>query len=92
MKKLIATGSAVMAEASPLDKIWGIGMSAYDPKAKHPDMWNGENLLGSILMEIRDQVKNRIRYYADVFNRMNNEAIKMFEKYTCTIKYVEKTT
>lgn len=64
MKKLIATGSAVMAEASPLDKIWGIGMSAYDPKAKHPDMWNGENLLGSILMEIRDQVKNRIRYYS----------------------------
>ena len=30
--------------------------------------------------------------YADVFNRMNNEAIKMFEKYTCAIKYVEKTT
>ena len=28
--------------------------------------------------------------YADVFNRMNNEAIKMFEKYTCAIKYVEK--
>ena len=30
--------------------------------------------------------------YADVFNRMNNEAIKMFEKYTCAIKHVEKTT
>ena len=54
MKKLIATGDAVMAEASPQDKIWGIGLSEDDPKAKHPDMWNGENLLGTILMEIRD--------------------------------------
>ena len=64
MQKLIATGNAVLAEASPLDKIWGIGMSADDPRAKHPDLWNGENLLGSILMEIRDRVDNRIKYFS----------------------------
>ena len=57
MAKLKATGDAILAEASPQDKIWGIGMSADDPKAKHPDQWNGENLLGKILMEIRDKHK-----------------------------------
>ena len=53
MAKLKATGDAVMAEASPSDINWGIGMSADDPKAKQPDQWQGENLLGKILMEIR---------------------------------------
>ena len=54
MGKLIATGDEIMAEASPLDSIWGIGMAADNPNAKDPDLWNGENLLGNILMEIRD--------------------------------------
>ena len=82
-KKLIATGRAVMVEASPLDKIWGIGMSADDPKAKHPNMWSGENLLGSILMEIRDQVKNRIRY----FSRYKDDESHLYKYDTETGKF-----
>ena len=53
MSKLKDTGDAVLAEASPLDKIWGIGMTADDPDARYPDKWKGENILGSILMELR---------------------------------------
>ena len=65
MAKLKATGDAVMAEASPQDKIWGIGMSADDPRAKHPDCWKGENLLGKILMEIRgNHSDSNIKYYS----------------------------
>lgn len=60
MSKLNATGDAVMAEASPGDKIWGIGMSADDPKAKQPDQWQGENLLGKILMEIRGKSADKV--------------------------------
>ena len=64
MAKLAATGAAVMAEASPLDKIWGIGMTADDPDARNPQKWKGENLLGKILMEIRKQIKDGIKYYS----------------------------
>ncbi len=59
MAKLKATGDAVMAEASPGDTIWGIGMTADDPKAKQPDQWQGENLLGKILMEIRSKYADK---------------------------------
>lgn len=60
MEKLKATGDAIMAEASPGDKIWGIGMTADDPNARNPEHWNGQNLLGDILMEIRDQMGGAI--------------------------------
>ena len=50
---LLNTGNAVLAEASPKDKIWGIGLVEDDPNARNPEHWNGQNLLGDILMEIR---------------------------------------
>ncbi len=57
---LIKTGSRILVEASPLDNIWGIGLAQDDPRAKNPHQWEGENLLGFALMEVRDQlVKNR---------------------------------
>lgn len=56
MAKLKATGDAIMAEASPHDKIWGIGLAANDPNARNPEKWNGQNILGDILMEIRDKI------------------------------------
>ena len=52
-KILLATGDAILAEASPTDRIWGIGMSALDPKAKFTRCWNGQNLLGKTLMRVR---------------------------------------
>lgn len=33
-------------EASPFDKVWGIGMSQNDPRATDPSLWLGQNLLG----------------------------------------------
>ncbi len=44
----------VLVEASPYDKIWGIGMSKDSPDAENPEKWNGINLLGFCLMEARD--------------------------------------
>ena len=54
---LLQTGVCTLAEASPHDKIWGIGLSADDPAALDPSRWKGESLLGGILMEIREQLK-----------------------------------
>ncbi len=50
---LLATGDAVLVEASPRDRIWGIGMGASNPKARDPERWRGRNLLGFALMEVR---------------------------------------
>lgn len=50
---LKGTGDDVLVEASPYDKIWGIGMDKNNIYAINPLQWNGENLLGFALMEVR---------------------------------------
>jgi ribA/ribD-fused uncharacterized protein len=50
---LINTGQKVLVEASPLDHIWGIGLSASDIDANNPNEWKGLNLLGFALMTVR---------------------------------------
>jgi ribA/ribD-fused uncharacterized protein len=54
---LLNTGNRVIAEASPGDAIWGIGLSQDNPKAINPSTWRGKNLLGFALMEVRDWLK-----------------------------------
>lgn len=51
---LLNTGNRVLVEASPMDKIWGIGLAADDPSAENPNSWKGLNLLGFALMEVRN--------------------------------------
>jgi ribA/ribD-fused uncharacterized protein len=53
---LIGTGDCILAEASPVDNIWGIGYAATDPRAKDPLQWTGLNLLGFALMQARDRL------------------------------------
>ena len=50
---LLDTADAVLVEASPYDSIWGIGMMGNHPDANNPDKWQGENLLGFVLMDVR---------------------------------------
>ena len=54
---LLSTEDQVLVEASPYDTIWGIGMLETHPKAGNPSEWNGENLLGFALMEVRDELR-----------------------------------
>lgn len=56
-KFLLGTGNDVLVEASPLDRIWGIGMSETNANASNPEKWRGENLLGYALMAVRDLLK-----------------------------------
>lgn len=54
---LLSTNDKILVEASPYDTVWGIGMLETDPKALNPTLWNGENLLGFALMEVRDELR-----------------------------------
>ncbi|MEV0708421.1 NADAR family protein [Nocardia aurea] len=50
---LLGTGDRVLVEASPVDRIWGIGLAADDVRAEDPRRWRGLNLLGFALMRAR---------------------------------------
>lgn len=54
---LRGTGDAVLVEASPVDCIWGIGWAEDDPQAQLPELWDGSNLLGFALMEVRERLR-----------------------------------
>lgn len=54
---LLNTGNAVLVEASPRDRIWGIGMSEQNEDARNPSRWRGMNLLGFALMVVRSELR-----------------------------------
>lgn len=51
---LLNTKSRILVEASPVDRIWGIGLAQDDKKVDNPSLWHGLNLLGFALMQVRD--------------------------------------
>ena len=55
--EILATGNKILVEASPFDKIWGIGIGENDKRAENPKQWKGLNLLGKVLMEVRTKLK-----------------------------------
>ena len=57
---LLSTNEKILVEASPYDRIWGIGMSANTENIQNPYIWKGKNLLGFCLMETRDILRSEI--------------------------------
>lgn len=55
---LIRTGNKILVEASPFDKIWGVGMASDSPLIKNPNNWLGTNYLGFVLMAVREELKS----------------------------------
>lgn len=56
---LLDTGDRVLVEASPVDRVWGIGLAANDPRAGDPGQWRGLNLLGFALAEVRQILRRQ---------------------------------
>ncbi|WUK96676.1 NADAR family protein [Streptomyces sp. NBC_00356] len=54
---LVGTGERVLVEASPMDRVWGIGMAADEAGAADPEAWRGLNLLGFALMAARKRLR-----------------------------------
>lgn len=53
---LLATGNTVLVEASPYDRIWGVGLAEHDPRVLDPAQWLGQNLLGQCLTFAREKL------------------------------------
>ena len=56
---LLGTGDMPLAEASPADLNYGIGLEATDPRAEDSANWRGKNLLGETLMRVRRTLAGR---------------------------------
>lgn len=52
---ILSTGDKILVEASPYDKIWGVGMD--EATIKKTGSFNGENLLGKCLMKVRADLR-----------------------------------
>lgn len=55
-KTLLDSAPATIVEASPYDKIWGIGRDEKDPRCHDRSKWDGRNWLGEILTQVRDEL------------------------------------
>lgn len=54
---ILSTGEKIFVEASPLDKVWGIGKGENDIGIEDPSNWKGTNWLGECLTEARYWIK-----------------------------------
>ena len=54
---LLKTESRILVEASPVDTIWGIGLAQDSKDIDNIYAWRGQNLLGFVLMEVRNFLK-----------------------------------
>lgn len=54
---LLETGDAEIVEASPYDRIWGIGTNR-PHEIMDKQKWKGQNLLGKALMQVREELNN----------------------------------
>ena len=53
---LLGTAPKILVEASPHDRVWGIGLRESAPEAHDPTRWRGANLLGFALVDAREEL------------------------------------
>ena len=56
---LLKTGEKTICQASINDLFWGAGVAHRDTNVTDPSKWSGKNMLGKLLMEVRDQIKKQ---------------------------------
>jgi len=56
-KKLLDTGNRILVEGTPFDPIWGVKIKWSDDRILDEKNWNGQNLLGKVLMRVRNDLR-----------------------------------
>ena len=54
--ELLDTKDECLVEASPTDRIWGVGLDQYDDAVLDPKNWQGTNWLGEVIMKVREDI------------------------------------
>jgi len=58
--ELLKSDDREIVEASPEDRIWGIGMDENHPDILDKSKWQGTNWLGEAIMQVREKIKQEI--------------------------------
>jgi len=57
---LLSTQDKILVEASPYDKVWGVGLREDDPRILDREQWDGTNWLGIALSNVRDMLSDEL--------------------------------
>lgn len=59
LRKILINCGDELVEASPIDKVWGIGIGMDNITEEHCDSknWGGQNLLGKVLTKVKSSLK-----------------------------------
>lgn len=60
-EELFATAGTTLVHADPYDTLLGIGLDIRSQDAWKQDRWQGQNILGHVLTDIRDELLSKLQ-------------------------------